>query len=200
MPDSFRITRSSVTLACVRPITPTRWPASSSRALDLGCRLLLRALGGKAGWRPQHDDILAQDGDRLGIRRQVQVAARDREIGLAGGEQRDALRRPFRRDQRQPHRTVFARERLRHQLDQFLVFAAGRPDRNPQRRRPQHVIQRAGGDAEREHAGGKDQKRIAPPLPPPSGSRIIVGSGLTSFCHITRKCVERGLKNNLTER
>jgi hypothetical protein len=29
-------------------------------------------------------------------------------------------------------------------------------------------------DAERQHAGGKDQERIAPPLSPPSGSRIIV--------------------------
>src|SRR3954463_4857163 len=36
MPDSLRITRSSVTLACVRPITPTRWPAGLSRGLIFG--------------------------------------------------------------------------------------------------------------------------------------------------------------------
>ena len=142
--------------------------------LDLGAGLLLRAFGGKAGWRPQHDDILAQDGNRLGVFRQVQIAARHGEVGLAGGEQRDAFGRPFRRDQRQPHRAVFARKRLGHELDQFLVFAAGRSDRDPQRGRPQHVIQRAGGDAECEHAGGKDKERVAPLLAPPSGSRIIV--------------------------
>src|SRR5882672_124643 len=119
--------------------------------------------------------ILRKNVDRLGIFRQVQVAAGDREIGLAGGEQRDAFRRPFGRDQRQPHRAVFARERLRHQLDQFLVLAAGRSHRNPQRRRPQHVIEPAGGKAEGEHAGGKDQKRVAPPLLSPAGScRIVV--------------------------
>ena len=32
----------------------------------------------------------------------------------------------------------------------------------------------AGSDAERQHAGGKDQERIAPPLSPAAGSRIIV--------------------------
>src|SRR5436305_1450767 len=37
-PDSVRITRSSTTLACVRPITPTRCPASSSMPLTLGAK------------------------------------------------------------------------------------------------------------------------------------------------------------------
>ena len=32
----------------------------------------------------------------------------------------------------------------------------------------------AGSDAECEHAGGKDQKCIAPALSPPSGSRIVL--------------------------
>ena len=36
------------------------------------------------------------------------------------------------RDRRQPHRAALARKGLRHQLDQLLVLAAGRPDGNPQ--------------------------------------------------------------------
>ena len=174
MPDSVRMTRSNVTLACVRPITPMRCPAQSVQRLDLRRRLLL-ALGRKPGRRPQHDDVLAQDGDRLGIGRQVQVAARHRKIGLAGAEQRDALVALLGRDRRQPDRAALARKGLRHRLDQFLVLAAGRPDRNSQRRRPQHVIQRARGDAEHEHARGEDQKRIVLALPSRAGwCRIVV--------------------------
>ena len=45
MPDSVRITRSMVTLACVRPITPTRCPASSSRLLIFGVGVFLEPFG-----------------------------------------------------------------------------------------------------------------------------------------------------------
>ena len=149
-------------------------PGQGIQCLDLR-RRLFPALCRKPGRRPQHDDILAQDGNRLGIRRQVQVAARHRKIGLAGAEQRDALLRSLGRDRRQPHRTALARKSLRHQLDEFLVLAAGRPDGNSQRRRPQHVIQRARGDAERQHARGEDQERVALSLPSRAGwCRIVV--------------------------
>ncbi len=157
--------------------TPDHADAAAGKfveTLDLGGRLFLRAFGGKAGRRPQHNDILAQDGDRLCVLGQVQIAARNREIGLAGGEQRDAFRCSFRRDQRQPHRAVFTRKGLRHELDQFLVFAVCRPDRDPKRGWPQHVIQPAGSGGEREQAGGQNQKRIAPLLPPSAGSRSAV--------------------------
>ena len=174
MPDSVRMTRSNLTLASDRPITPMRCPAKASSVLTFGAGCFL-TLGRKPGRRPQHDDILAQDGDRLGIRRQVQVAARYRKIGLAGAEQRDALLRPLGRDRQQPHRAALARKGLRHQLDQLLVLAAGRPDRNSQRRRPQYVIQRARGEAERQHARGEDQKRVVLSLPSRAGwCRIVV--------------------------
>ena len=140
-PDSFRITRSSVTLAWVRPMTPTRWPARSSIALIFGAGGFLEPLARQAGRRPQHHDVLAQDGDRLGIRRHVEVAARHREIGLAGSQQRDAFGRAFGRDRRQPDRTALAGKGLRQRLDQFLVVAAGRSDGNPQGDRPQRRIQ-----------------------------------------------------------
>ncbi len=175
MPDSFRITRSSVTLDCVRPITPTRWPASSSRLLILGVGCFFEPLAGRPEGAHSTTTFLrrmATDSALSGRFRSPRATARS---ALPAVNQRDALRRPFRRRPATGRtEAVFARERLRHQLDQFLVFAAGRPDRNPQRRRPQHVIQRAGGNAEGEHAGGKDQERIALPLPPPAGSRRIV--------------------------
>ena len=62
--------------------------------LDLGRRLLLRTFRRQAGRRPEHDDVLAQDDDRFAHwPGRFKIAARNREIGLARGEQRDALRR-----------------------------------------------------------------------------------------------------------
>ena len=90
----------------------------------------------------------------------VQIAARDRKVGLAGREQRDAFGRAFGRDRRQPHRAAVAGKGLRQRLDQFLVVAAGRADRDPQGDRLQDVIKRAGGDAEQENAGSQHQQRI----------------------------------------
>ena len=61
--------------------------------------LLIFAAGGfltfdrQAGRRPQRHDVLAQDRGGFRIRRHIEVAARDREVGLAGGQQRDAFGR-----------------------------------------------------------------------------------------------------------
>ena len=82
---------------------------------------------------------------------------------------------------------AFARKGLRHQLDQFLVLASGRADRDPQRDRPQHIVKRAGGDAEQENARGQDQQRIVLSLPSRAGVAPDLRSGLTSYCHVTRK-------------
>src|SRR5258707_8091381 len=46
-PDSVRITRSKVTLAWVRPMTPTRCPARSSIPLIFGAGDFLEPLGGR---------------------------------------------------------------------------------------------------------------------------------------------------------
>ena len=100
--------------------------------LDLRRRRFFRAFGRKAGNRPQHHDVLAQDGDRLGVGRQIQVAARDREVGLLGRQQRDALDRAVGCDRVQPHRAAVAGKGLRQRLHQFLVVAAGRADRDAQ--------------------------------------------------------------------
>ena len=105
-----------------------------------------------------------------------EIAARDREVGFAGREQRDAFHRALGRNRRQPDRTAVAREVLRQRLDQFLVFAAGRSDRDPQRDRTQRVVEGACGEAEQENAGREDQQRIVLALPPRAGcGRNLVG-------------------------
>ena len=65
--------------------------------LDAGFGLLARSLARR---RPQHDDVLAQDGDGLGAVGHFLVAARDREIGLMGPKHSDAVDRTGRADQR----------------------------------------------------------------------------------------------------
>ena len=67
-------------------------------------------------------------------------------------------------DRCQPDREAVAGKGLRQRLDQFLVIAAGRADRDPQGDRAQHVIQRRCGRAEQEDAGGEHQQRIVSPL------------------------------------
>ena len=136
-PDSVRITRSKVTLAWVRPITPTRCPARSPIPLIFGAGGFFEPLAGRPATRPQHHDVLAQDGDRLGIGRHFQIAARNREVGLLRRQQRDAFGRALGRDRLQPDRAAVAGKGLRQRLHQFLVVASGRADRDPQGHRPQ---------------------------------------------------------------
>jgi len=50
---------------------------------------------------------------------------------------------------------------VRQRLDQLLVVASGRADRNPQGDRPQNQVQRARRRAEKENAGGQNQQRVA---------------------------------------
>ena len=45
--------------------------------LDFRCRLSLGALAREAGRRPQHNEVLAHDGDDFGVTRHTEVAATD---------------------------------------------------------------------------------------------------------------------------
>ena len=65
------------------------------------------------------------------------VAARDRKIGLAGPQRGNAVDRARGRDHASAGPGFIAGEFLRQRLDQVLVVAARRPDRNAQGRRPQ---------------------------------------------------------------
>ncbi len=135
--------------------------------LDLRVRLLFGALGGKAGRRPQHHDVLAQDGHGLGVGRHFQVATGNGEIGFFGREKRDAFGRPLGRDRLQPNRTSIAGKGLCQGLNQLLVVAPGRADCDPQGDRPKRVIQGARGRAEQQQACGQHQQRIILPLSAP---------------------------------
>ena len=133
-------------------------------ALDLRRRGFLGALGRQAGRRPQHDDVLAQDGHRLRIARHVEIAARHREVGLVGAEQREAFGRPAGRDRREPDRHALLREGLRQGLDQLLVVAVGRADRDAQGFRPQGEVKRGRSGNENKYSCNQDEKRKPIPL------------------------------------
>ena len=75
-------------------------------------------------------------------------------------------------------------------LDQFLVVASGRADGDPQGDRTQDVIERAGGHAEQENAGSKDQERIVPSLPPAGASAPDLRLVFDIVLSLTRKTVE----------
>ena len=109
--------------------------------LDFRRRLSLGALARKSRRRPQHDEVLAQDDDRLRVGRHFQIAATDRKVGLAGTEQSESFGRPGGHDRRQPHSPAFAGKGFGHRLDHLVIVASRRSDGNPERYRPQRVIQ-----------------------------------------------------------
>src|SRR5271168_5183728 len=69
--------------------------------LDFSRRLSLRALARKTRRRPQHDKILAHDGDGLGLAWHVEIAASDRKVGLARAKKTKAFDRAIGRNRRQ---------------------------------------------------------------------------------------------------
>jgi hypothetical protein len=80
--------RSKATFASVLPIRPTRMALELVDGLDFRRRLFFRSPAGKTGSRPQHEHVLTHDDDRFGVTGHVQIAARDREIGLGGCRER----------------------------------------------------------------------------------------------------------------
>ena len=93
------------------------------------------------------------------IGRHIEVGARHREVGLVGAEQREAFGRPGGRDRREPDRASLLREGLRQRLDQLLVVAVRRADRDAQDFRPQGKVKRARRGDEDEYSGKQDEKR-----------------------------------------
>ena len=127
----------------------------------MGVGVLFGSLGRQARRRPQHDDVLAQDRNRLGIGRHVEIAARHREIGFGRGQQRKALGRAIGRDRGKPDRVVLPGEGLRQQLNELLIVASRRAHRDAQGLRPQREIQSACGRDENKYPGKQDEQRIA---------------------------------------
>ena len=127
--------------------------------LDLRCGLLFDPLHLCRGRGPQYHDILAQDRDRLGIGRHLQIATRHGEIGFARLKHRNAFGRSAGFADREPNRIAIAIERPRQRLDQLLIVAAFRSDCDPQDVRPQREIRRAGGRGEDQQAREQNQQR-----------------------------------------
>ena len=152
------MTRSSVTFTLVRPTTPTRWPGRSLIALIFDLAGLRGRLRRRVARGPEHDDILAQDGDRLGAVGHLLIRARDRKIGIARGEHRNRVHRARGRDHGKPHRGSLLREMLRQSLDQLLVAASRWPDGDPQGGRPQQDEGRADDRRKHQQAGGEHQE------------------------------------------
>src|SRR6185312_6374624 len=78
-----------------------------------------------------------------------------------------ALRRAIGRDWRQPDRTFLPGKRLRQCLNQFLVVAAGRADRDPQRLGSEREIKRGRRRYEDQDAGEQREEEEASALVPP---------------------------------
>src|SRR4249920_2461408 len=157
MPDSFRMTRSSLTLASVRPITPTRCPARASSVLTFNADCFLPFVGSPGADHSTTTFLrrMATDSAFSGRFRSPRATARSVLPALNSamlccapsvviGDSRTGLP---------------SRAKVCHQLHQLVVLAAGRSDGNSQRRRPQDIIQRARSDAERQHARSEDKER-----------------------------------------
>ena len=151
------MTRSNAAFAGVRPITPTL-PRKVGDLLDFRRGLSVGALARKSGRRPQHNEILAHDGDGLRVGRHLQIDTTDRKIGLASTEQGEGFDRSVGRDRRQLDSPAFAGEGLGHHLNHFVIIASRRSDGNPESDRPQRKIQCARGGAKNKKSYGQDQQ------------------------------------------
>jgi hypothetical protein len=140
--------------------------------LDAGFRLLARSLARR---RPQHDDVLAKDGDGLGAVRHFLVAARDRKIRLVGSQHRNAVDRARGGDQRKPDRAAVPGKAPCQCFDQVLVVAARRSHGNSQGRRPHAQKRRADGGRKQQQSGGHHQQRRAIPFPASGRSGSCTG-------------------------
>ena len=152
------MTRSNAAFAGVRPITPTLCPARSAISLIFARGLSFGALARKSGRRPQHNEVLAHDGDGLRVGRHLQIATTDRKVGLASTKQGEGFDRAVGRDRRQPDRPAFAGEGLGHRLNHFVIVASRRSDGNPESYRLQRIIQCARGGAKNKKSNRQDQQ------------------------------------------
>src|SRR4029079_487446 len=113
-------------------------------------------LARKSGWRPQHNEVLAHDGDGLRVGRHLQIDTTDRKVDLASAEQAEGFDRPVGRNRRQPDGPAFAGEGFGHRLNYFVIIASRWSDGNPESYRPQHVIQCTRGGAKDKKSDGQD--------------------------------------------
>ena len=107
--------------------------AAAAERRDVRDLRLGRALATRR--RPQHHEVPAQDRDGVGVGGHGEVAARDREVGLAAAEQIEALQRAVALDWHEPHRSALRIECLGDSQHERLIVAAGQAHGDAQRRR-----------------------------------------------------------------
>ncbi len=135
--------------------------------LDLRFGALARRALRRAA-RPQHHDVLAQDGDRLGAVGHLLIRARDREVGLLRGEHGDAVDGARGLHHGEPHGGALARKVLGQPLDQLQVAAVRGPDGDSQGGRPHDDEGGADRGGKQQQAGGEHQQR---------GTAVLAASG-----------------------
>jgi hypothetical protein len=133
-------------------------PCEIGDFLDFRRGLSFGALAPKSGRRPQHNEVLAHDGDGLRVGRHLQIGTTDRKVGLAGTKQGEGFDRSVGRDRRQPDRPAFAGESLGHRLNHPVIVASRRSDGNPESFRSQRIVQCARGGAENKKSNSQDQQ------------------------------------------
>jgi len=112
----------------------------------------------------------------LGVGRHIEVAARHGEVGFVRAQQREALGRSIGRDRGEPDRAALSGEALRQRLNEPLIVAVRRANRDPQGLRPQRIIKRARRGHEHEYSDKQDQKREPLSLlAKPRGSVQVLG-------------------------
>ena len=166
-PDSFRMTRKSVTFTLVRPTTPTRWPGKSPIALIFD---LAPLRGAPFGGPLAHSTttFLRRMATELGAVGHLLIRARDREVGLLRGEHGDAVDGARGLHHGEPHGGALARKVLGQPLDQLQVAAVRGPDGDSQGCRPHDDEGGADRGGKQQQAGGEHQQR---------GTAVLAASG-----------------------
>ena len=105
---------------------------------DLRAGFLALGLGRRR--HPQHNDVLAQRRHGLGIFRHFEIAANDREIGLALAKRLGTRGRAIGLHRTQADPAVRLRKGLGQRVNDLDVIAVRRTDRGPQAHRPHRKV------------------------------------------------------------
>ena len=131
-PEALKMTRSNAGVRRHPADHADPVPCEIGDLLDFRRGRSFGTIARKSGRRPQHNEVLAHDGDGLRVGRHLQIATTDRKIGVASTKQGEGFDRSVGRDRRQPHSPAFAGEGLGHHLNHFLIVASRRSDGNPE--------------------------------------------------------------------
>ena len=159
--------------------------------LDFRRRRFLRALGGSPEGAHSTTTFLrrmATDSASAGMSRSPRATARSALPAFSSAMLSAA---PSVCNRREPDRTLVARKGLRQRLDQFLIVAARRADRDLQGYRPQRPIHSARRRGKQQQPGGKHQQRGDPALAAPERRRVCRGPWRPLCRHVTGKTGRR---------